>query len=112
MTTSRELTTKTKILDVIQRMPEDGTIDDAIYRLGVLKAVAEGLEDAEHGRGRDADEVFDELLNDDAGNTNGLDGRRSTDTGRTGSARVKAAHRGGQAKRRARVRSKTKGVHQ
>jgi hypothetical protein len=46
MVTSRELRTKAKILDVIQRMPEDGTIDDAIYRLGVLKAVAEGLEDA------------------------------------------------------------------
>jgi predicted transcriptional regulator len=62
--TSRELRTKAKMLDVIQRMPEDGTIDDAIYRLGVLKAVAEGLEDAEQGRGRDHDEVFDELLND------------------------------------------------
>ena len=66
MVTSRELRTKAKMLDVIQRMPEDGTIDDAIYRLGVLKAVAEGIEAAEEGRFYDHDEVFDELLNDDA----------------------------------------------
>ncbi len=107
MVTSRELTTKAKILDVIERMPEDGTIDDAIDRLNVLKAIAEGLEDAEQGRARGADEVFEELLNDDAEYTNSLDGRS-----RTGSARVKTAYRGKQAKRRAGVRSKVKGGHQ
>ena len=41
MTTSHDLTTKKKIVDVIQRMPEDATIDDAINRLRLLKAVAE-----------------------------------------------------------------------
>jgi predicted transcriptional regulator len=61
MATSSEFRSKQKILDVIQRMPEDGTIDDAIYRLNLLKAVAEGLEDAEQGRVYDHDEVFDEL---------------------------------------------------
>lgn len=43
MVTSHDLTTRKKIVDVIQRLPEDSTIDDAIYRLGVLKAVSEGL---------------------------------------------------------------------
>jgi predicted transcriptional regulator len=65
MVTSRELTTKAKMVDVIQRMPETATIEDAIYRLNVLKAVAEGLQDIEEGRIYDHDEVFDELLKDD-----------------------------------------------
>ncbi len=62
MTTSHDLTTKKKIVDVIQRMPEDATIDDAIYRLQLLKAVAEGLRDVEEGRVHDHDQVFNELL--------------------------------------------------
>jgi predicted transcriptional regulator len=64
MTTSRQLTTKQKMVDVIQRMPEDATIDDAIARLNLLKAVAEGLRDVEEGRVYDHEKVFDELLND------------------------------------------------
>ena len=62
MTTSHDLTTKKKIVDVIQRMPEDATIDDAIYRLHLLKAVAEGFRDVEEGRVHDHDPVFNELL--------------------------------------------------
>ena len=62
MTTSHDLTTKKKIVDVIQRMPEDATIDDAINRLRLLKAVAEGLQDVEEGRVHDHDQVFSELL--------------------------------------------------
>jgi predicted transcriptional regulator len=62
MTTSHDLTTKKKIVDVTQRMPEDATIDDAINRLRLLKAVAEGLQDVEQGRVHDHDQVFSELL--------------------------------------------------
>jgi predicted transcriptional regulator len=65
MATSRELTTKRKMLDVIQRMPKDATIDDAIERLSLLKAVAAGLREIEEGKVYDHDEVFDELLSDD-----------------------------------------------
>jgi hypothetical protein len=101
MVTSRELRTKAKMLDVIQRMPEDGSIDDAIYRLGVLKAVAEGIEAAEEGRVYDHDEVFDELLNDDP--------NRLERTSKAGLARTKEPNRGGRTKRRARVRQKAKG---
>ena len=101
MTTSRELRTKAKMLDVIQRMPEDGTIDDAIYRLGVLKAVAEGLEEAEQGLGRDHDEVFDELLKDEY--TDNVDA-----PSRMRSPRAKTANRGGKTKGRTRVRQKAK----
>jgi len=46
-------------------MPENSTIDDAIYRLGVLKAVSAGLKDAEEGRVFDHEELFDELLPDE-----------------------------------------------
>jgi hypothetical protein len=101
MVTSHELRTKAKILDVIQRMPEDGTIDDAIYQLGLLKAVAEGLEEAEQGLGRDHDEVFDELLNNEPEHATKVDAR-----GGTGSTRAKKPDRGGHAKSRKRVRSK------
>ena len=53
--------TKQKIVDVVQRMPEDGTIDDAIDRLKLLKAVAEGLKEAEEGGLYDHDDVFNTL---------------------------------------------------
>jgi hypothetical protein len=104
MTTSRELRTKQKMLDVIERMPDDGTIDDAIYRLNLLKAVAEGLEAAEQGRVYDHEEVFDELLRDDAKNATGLDG-----AGKRRPARAAATHRSERAKKSPNVRRKVKG---
>jgi|SRR5216684_5892878 len=73
MTTSRDLTTKEKIVDVVLRMPEDASIDDAINRLRLLKAVAEGLQDVEQGRVHDHDDVFNELLNDNAQNSNAME---------------------------------------
>lgn len=98
MTTSRELTTKRKILDVIQRMPEDATIDDAIERLNLLKGVAEGLRDVEEGRVRDHDEVFEELLNDGASQVE--------QPGKLRSARTQAENRKGYAKKSSRIRPK------
>jgi hypothetical protein len=43
MTTSHDLTTKKKIVDAIQRMPEDATIDNAINRLRLLKRLPKGF---------------------------------------------------------------------
>jgi hypothetical protein len=74
MTTSRDLLTKAKMLDVIRRMPEDGTIDDAIERLRLLRAVAQGLKDAEEGNVIEHDQLFDELLNEHAKHPNGVEG--------------------------------------
>ena len=102
MTTSRELRSKHKMIDVIRRMPEDGTIDDAIYRLNLLKAVAQGLEAVEEGRVYDHDEVFDELLKDDT-ETSSLER-----TGKNGASRTKGSDRKDGAKRGSRVRSKVK----
>jgi predicted transcriptional regulator len=107
MVTSRELRSKAKMLDVIQRMPEDATIDDAIYRLGLLKAVAEGIESAEKGRLFDHDQVFDELLNDHAEHPNSVDG-----AGKKGSARTKGTDRRIRAQNGTGVRQKTKGRRQ
>ena len=82
---------------------ETGTIEDAIYRLNLLKAVAEGLEDAEKGREYDHDEVFEEILKEDGRDATTLDARR-----KTGSRRATAANRSERAKKSARVRQKAK----
>jgi predicted transcriptional regulator len=104
MITSRELLSRAKIIEAIQRLPEDATIDDAIYRLEFLKAVAAGLKDTEEGRLIDDDEIWAELLNDDAQNSNHLERR-----GKARSAPAKGTHRKVRPKGRARVPSKTKG---
>jgi len=107
MTTSRDLTTKQKIVDVIQRMPEDATIDDAIYRLNLLKGIAEGLKDIEEGRIVDHEELFDELLNDHAQDSDGVER-----PGKVRSARNKVADRKGHPKKGARIHPMIKGGRQ
>jgi predicted transcriptional regulator len=104
MTASRQLTTKQKMVDVIQRMPDDATIDDAIDRLNLLKAVALGLRDVEEGRVHDHEEVFDELLND---GTNQVER-----PGKVRSPRTQAANRKRHARKGARLHPKIKGGSQ
>src|SRR5205807_180439 len=103
MTTSRELTSKESIVDCIQRMPEDATLDDAIERLKLLKAVAEGVKAAEEGRYVDHDELFDELLGKDAEDPNKVDGTR-----KSRSARAAETNHRRRPKKSARVRQKAK----
>jgi predicted transcriptional regulator len=103
MTTAAELLTKQKIVEVMQRMPEGASIDDAIERLQLLKAVAAGLQDVEDGLVHDHDAVFAELLNDDAPPPNSLE-----QSGEARPARTAKAHRDHGAKGRTRVRAKTK----
>jgi hypothetical protein len=98
MTTSHDLLTKQKMLDVIQRMPEDATIDDAIYRLNFLKAVAEGLRDSEQGKGMEHEAFFQELENEEKSKVN-LDAPRPKRPSRN-----KEPHRGEQPKKRSKVR--------
>ncbi len=106
MTASHDLTTKEKIVDVVQRMPKDATIDDAIYRLNLLKAVAEGIRDVEEGRVHDHDQVFSELLKDHAQNSNRV-GR----SGKIGSARTKETDRKRSTKRSSGISPKVKRGH-
>ena len=55
------MTNKQRILQMVERWPEDISYDKALYHLSVLKAIDEGLKDIGAGRTTDHDEVFDEL---------------------------------------------------
>ena len=55
------MTNKQRILQMVERWPDDISYEKALYHLSVLQAVDEGLKDIEAGRTRDFDEVFDEL---------------------------------------------------
>jgi hypothetical protein len=57
MTAAAELLSKRKIVEVIERMRENATIDDAIDRLQLLKAVAAGLQDVEDGLVHEHDDL-------------------------------------------------------
>ena len=55
------MTNKQRILQMVERWPDDISYDKALYHLYVLKKIDAGLKDIEAGRTRDFDEVFDEL---------------------------------------------------
>jgi len=55
------MTTKEKIRDVIERLPEDTTIDDAINALYLLQGVELGLKQADEGLVIPHDEVLRRL---------------------------------------------------
>ena len=44
------MTTKETVLALLDRLPDDCTLDDVQYHLYVTQAVARGLEDEESGR--------------------------------------------------------------
>jgi hypothetical protein len=69
------ITNKEKILRVMNKLPNDATIDDAIYRLEFLQSIEQGIEEAEQGLGMDHDEFFAQLLNEDAENKTAVDAR-------------------------------------
>lgn len=87
------MTAKEKVLALLERMPDDMSMAQLRYRLDVLRAIEEGLEDIRLGRVVDHDELFDELLKDDEASQGNLvrkrGGRPSTNPG---------AHRKGSAK--------------
>ncbi len=55
------MTNKQRILQMVERWPEDISYDKALYHLYVLKKIDAGLKDIEAGRTRDHDQVFDDL---------------------------------------------------
>ncbi len=59
------MTTREKILAVIQSLPEDVSIDHAIDRLYLLWKVEQGIQQADHGDVVDHDEFMNELLSED-----------------------------------------------
>ncbi len=56
------MTTKQKILRMVERLPDDVSYDRVIYHLHVMKGIEIGLQQAARGEGIDHDEFFDQLL--------------------------------------------------
>jgi hypothetical protein len=55
------MTNKKRILQMVQRWPEDISFDEALYHVYVLKKIDAGLKSLESGPSKDHDEFFDEL---------------------------------------------------
>jgi hypothetical protein len=56
-----DLTNKQRILQMVERWPEDISYDEALYHVYVLKKIDAGLKSLETGPGIDHDVLFDEL---------------------------------------------------
>jgi hypothetical protein len=59
------MTTKQKILRLVEQLPDDINIDQAIDRLYLLQKIETGLQQARRGEGKDHDEFMKELLAED-----------------------------------------------
>jgi predicted transcriptional regulator len=55
------MTNKQRILQMVERWPEDISFDEAIYHVYALKKIDAGLRDLDAGLVHDHDEVFDAL---------------------------------------------------
>ena len=55
------MTTKERVQEVLDRLPDDCSLDEVLYNLYVLQAVDRGLADAEAGRTISHEQVADEL---------------------------------------------------
>ena len=58
------MSTKEKILSVVQTLPDDVSIDEAIGKLYLLHKVEIGIEQAEKGEVCDHDEFMKQLLDE------------------------------------------------
>jgi|ERR1022692_4885456 hypothetical protein len=90
------MTNKQRILQMVERWPEDISFDQALYHVYVLKKIDAGLKSLETGPAIDHDELFDELerLCDEEENQAGVvaAGKRGSKTP------AKMDHRGRRAK--------------
>jgi predicted transcriptional regulator len=57
-----EASTKQLVLEAVQQLPEDATVEDAMERLYFLAKVERGLEDARSGRTVSHEEVRSRFL--------------------------------------------------
>jgi len=55
------MTTKERVQDVLDRLPDDCTLDDVQYHLYVIQAIERGLAEADAGRTISHEQVADEL---------------------------------------------------
>ncbi len=56
------MTTKQKILRMIEKLPENVSYDRVLYHVHTMKKIEIGLQQAERGEVIDHDELFAELL--------------------------------------------------
>ena len=55
------MTTKEQVRDLLDRLPDDCSIDDVLYHLYVVRAIERGLADAEAGRIIPHEQVAEEM---------------------------------------------------
>ena len=55
------MTTKEQVRDLLDRLPDDCSLDDVLYHLYVVRAIERGLADAEAGRTIPHEQVAEEM---------------------------------------------------
>ena len=55
------MTTKDAVRDLLDRLPDDCTLEDVLYHLYVLQAIDRGLADVEAGRTLPHEQVAEEM---------------------------------------------------
>ena len=53
--------TKQRVRDILERLPDDCTIEDVLYHLYVVQKIERGLADADAGRVIPQEQVLEEL---------------------------------------------------
>ncbi len=62
------MTRKERILNFLQKLPDDVSYERVLYHVGVMKAVEEALIESERGEGIEHEELFRRLLNENEEN--------------------------------------------
>jgi len=55
------MTTKEKVYELLERLPDDCSIEDVLYHLYVIQSIDRGLADVREGRAIAHEQVADEL---------------------------------------------------
>ena len=82
------MTPKQNVLRFVATLPDDVTYDRIAYHLDVMRAIEQGEADIKRGAVIDHDELFDELLAEDAESQNRLER-----AGKTRPERNSSSHR-------------------
>lgn len=98
------MTTKEKVLAMIQRLGNDITYDDLIYKLEFMKSVEQGIREADQGLGMDHDEFMAQLEAEDAADQAEMDAKGANRVGRD-----KGVYRENGTAKRSKVRAKSQG---
>ena len=62
------MTRKERILNFLQKLPDDVSYDRVLYHVGVMKAIEEALVESERGEGIEHEELFRRLLRENEKN--------------------------------------------